>query len=162
MPHENPTEGGGSTIKEPAHTQGEKLHETQENLNQEFEKAGEEEDVQITGEKEGEPVVELSVRGRLRSAVKKEVKKEEHEQSTGSERGTKRKVVAAKPPRSVKGKSVESPFTVSTDLGARVVLSGCRVEDGYFNVPALSEYKDLIEYQGWMSLFDCSAANVSG
>ena len=42
------------------------------------------------------------------------------------------------------------------------MLSGCRVEVGYFDVPALSEYKDLIEYQGWMSLFDCSAANLSG
>lgn len=155
-------EADDSIIKEPASSQGDQPKSAEEFFNtvgerEEEEVRSEEADLQIIGQKKGtsKPLVHSRV---TRSSLKNIGEVVVEEQSMDSA-GTKRKRTARK---STRGMSVESPSVGMTDLGSRVVLSGCKTEVGYFDESALSDVKELLEYQGWMALFDVCDANIDG
>uniref|UniRef100_A0A803LKY7 Uncharacterized protein n=1 Tax=Chenopodium quinoa TaxID=63459 RepID=A0A803LKY7_CHEQI len=146
---------------EPASSQGEQPRSTGEFLDieggkEDEEVRSEEEDLKFIGVTEETP--KPLIRSRVtRSSLKKIDEVELEEQSTDSVTGTKMKRTARK---SVKG--MESPSVGTSDLESRVVLSGCRTEVGYFDEIALSYVKELLEFQGWLSLFDVCDANIDG
>uniref|UniRef100_A0A803N9L8 Uncharacterized protein n=1 Tax=Chenopodium quinoa TaxID=63459 RepID=A0A803N9L8_CHEQI len=155
-------EADDSIIKEPASSQGDQPKSAEEFFNtvgerEEEEVRSEEADLQIIGQKKGtsKPLVHSRV---TRSSLKNIGEVVVEEQSMDSA-GTKRKRTARK---STRGMSVESPSVSMTDLGSRVVLSGCKTEVGYFDESALSDVKELLEFQGWMALFDVCDANIDG
>ncbi|XP_021773580.1 formin-binding protein 4-like [Chenopodium quinoa] len=139
-------EADDSIIKEPASSQGDQPKSAEEFFNtvgerEEEEVRSEEADLQIIGQKKGtsKPLVHSRV---TRSSLKNIGEVVVEEQSMDSA-GTKRKRTARK---STRGMSVESPSVGMTDLGYRVVLSGCKTEVGYFDESALSDVKELLEY----------------
>ena len=153
-----------TNVKEPVSSLGEQPRSTEEFFDTE---GGKEEEEILSGEEElkiigsTEKTPKPLARSRATRSSLRRIKEEVlEEQSTNSAAGSKRKRGTAR--KTTRGMSLESPSGGSTDLSSRVVLSGCKTGDGYFDERALSEVKELLEYQGWMSLFNVCDANTAG
>lgn len=149
----------GEPVKKIAKKLEKQLEElADEGLDEEKEDKKMEEDLDVVVTKVVAGTTTGSVRKRQTRAASKVIKGSEEKETTPSEpkRGEKRKATSSvsRISKAAKGKQPVNPSTGATSLSSRTVLSGCGVENEYFDIPALSQVKELLEFQGWMSLFN--------